>query len=493
MFKILYEKNQKISKKGFYYSEEYVIICMYSIFQSQPVVFFGGKVKIKKLLCLITVTVMCLLSCGCSFSASMENLLTPPKLDEEQEEIYHELINSVGRNVKLKYPRSGEYRSAFVLHNIDGEPGEEALVFYESSDIRSGESALRLKFLDKSSGKWEAVYDLACPGNEIESVVFADLTGNGDTSIILSYTLLNQTDKAFSVLKYSDKIPTELLSSTYSCMEITDLNKDDRNELVIVSVNKELQTASASMYTDGGERLELISNTDLYGGAADYISVTKGKLDENTPALFLDYSKGGGQSGTDVLYCYGSRLFCPDSIGDVGSSGSALISRQVNDYMAEIYSIDIDGDGFVEVPSTTPLPGYETLTKPEQLCAVQWYTVQDDDFTLEEYSYFSGKYQFALIFPNRWIGVVTAVPDFNNNDITFISYDAGTGLEITEDNYIMQIHPVDKDDADAVKAARGMTLISESEDTLYYAENTDTKNSKLALTESELSACFVLL
>ena len=469
--------------------------------------------KIKKLLAVMTVTVMCLLNCGCSFSASMENLLAPPKLTEEQEEIYQELIRSVGRNVKLKYPRSGDYRSAFVLHNIDGEPGDEAMVFYESKDIRSGESALRLKFLDRSSGKWEAVYDLACPGNEIESVVFADIgsktaqetsengtvpteatSGPGMTNIILSYTLLNQTDKAFSVLKYSDRTPVELLSSTYSCMEITDLNKDDRNELVIVSVNKELQTASASMYTDNGDRLELLSNTPLYGGAADYLRVTKGRLDENTPALFLDYSKGGGQSGTDVLYCYGSRLFCPDSLGGMaGFPGATVISRQVNDYMAEVYSFDIDGDGFVEVPSTTPLPGYETLTKPEQLCAVQWYTVQNDNFTQKAYSYFSGKYQFALMFPNRWTGVVTAVPDFNNDDIIFISYDPETGLEVTEDNYIMRIRSVNKDDPQAVAAAKGMQMICESDETIYYAVNGPSANSSLALTESELSDCFVLL
>lgn len=471
---------------------------------------FGGNVKIKKLLVFITVTAMCLMNCGCSFSASMENLLTPPKLTEEQNEIYQELINSVGRNVKLKYPRSGEYRSAFVLHNIDGEPGDEALVFYESKDIGSGESALRLKFLDKSSGKWEAAYDLACPGNEIESVVFADLGRNtqqdisensagsaqkaddsATTSIILSYTLLNQTDKAFSVLKYRDKMPVELLSSTYSRMEITDLNKDNQNELVIVNVNKELQTAFASMYTDGGDSLELLSNTPLYGGAADYMRVTKGRLDENTPALFLDYSKGGGQSGTDVLYCYGSRLFCPDSVGSNPAAG--IISRQVNNYMAEIYSFDIDGDGFVEIPSTTPLPGYETFTKPEQLCAVQWYTVQNDNFTQKAYSYFSGKYRFALLFPNRWTGVVTAIADFNNNDIIFISYDAQTGLAATQNNEIMRIHSVEKDDTEAVEAAKGMKMISESDDMLYYAVNSNSKNGKLALTESELKDCFVLL
>ncbi|MDE6727408.1 MAG: hypothetical protein K2J80_05645 [Oscillospiraceae bacterium] len=457
--------------------------------------------KIKKLLLCLAALAMCLTVCGCSMSVSVENLLSPPKLTEEQNEIYQELISSVGRNIKLKYPRSGDYRSAFVIKDIDGEPGSEALVFYESKDIRSGESALRLKFLDKSNGKWEAAYDLACPGNEIESVVFADLGGNtvaaqsstaAAPTVILSYTLLNQSEKAFSVLKYKDKQPHVLLSSTYSCMEITDLNKDKQNELVIVSVNKELQTASASMYTDGGDKLELLSNTPLYGGAADYIRVTKGNLDESTSALFLDYSKGGGQSGTDVLYCYGSRLFCPDSIGSNPAAGT--ISRQVNDYMAEIYSFDINNDGFVEIPSTTPLPGYETLTKPEQLCAVQWYTVQNDNFTQRAYSYFSGKYRFALLFPNRWRGVVSAVPDFNNNTIIFIAYNAETGLIATEDNEIMRIHTIEKDDKEAVEAAKGMKFLGESDDLLFYcAENERCRNGELALTESELNDSFVIL
>ncbi len=310
-------------------------------------------------------------------------------------------------------------------------------------------------------------------------------------SIVLSYTLLNQTEKAFSVLKYKDKKPFEQLASTYSCMEVADINKDNQNELIIVNVNKELKTAYASMYTDGGDRLELISNTPLYGGAVDYIRVTKGNLNKNTPALFLDYSKGGGQSGTDVLYCYGSRLFCPDSVGSNPAAG--IISRQVNDYMAEIYSFDIDNDGFVEIPSTTPLPGYETLTKPEQICAVQWYTVQNDNFTQKAYSYFSGKYRFALLFPNRWMGVVSAIADFNSNDIIFISYDAKTGLKAAEDNEIMRIHVVEKETEEDDNAVNGMRFLGESEDIKYYAADGNFKNKNLSLTESEFKDSFVLL
>jgi len=46
---------------------------------------------------------------GCQ--ATIENLLTAPKLTQEQSEIYQALINSSGSSIKLKYPRGGEYRS----------------------------------------------------------------------------------------------------------------------------------------------------------------------------------------------------------------------------------------------------------------------------------------------------------------------------------------------------------------------------------------------
>lgn len=439
---------------------------------------------------IVLICVLCLLLCGCS--AAVENMLTPPKLTAEQNEIYSALINSVGQNVKLKYPRSGDHRSAFVLYDLDDEPDDEAMVFYESSNVQSGESSLRLKFLDKHDGKWEAVYDMACAGSEIDSVSFTTLGNTGFVDIIIRYTLLNQTEKVFSVVKYDSVTPKQMYTSSYSCLEVYDINDDGLNELLAVSTDKINNVSTAVMFTDGDNGFEKLSETALLGGAVDYIRVTKGRISDNRTAMFLDYSKGGGQSGTDVLYCYGNSLYCPDSVGTNPSAG--LISRLVNNYMSEIYCYDIDGDGFVEIPSTTPLPGYETLTKPEQLCAVMWYSVSDDKFVPEHYSYFSGKYRFALLFPNRWRGVVTAVPDFDNNEIVFISYNAESGLTNVEGTELMRIRSVNKDDGQAMAASKGLKLLGETEDTLFCCiETSEYRAGALALTESELQNSFIAL
>lgn len=435
---------------------------------------------------------LCLTLCGCSAGASVENLLTPPRLLEEQNEIYDELKKSVGQNVKLKYPRSGDYRSAFVMYDIDDEPGDEAFVFYEGKNAAAGESALRLKFLDKNNGKWEAVYDLACAGSEVESISFARLGTGGAVDIIIRYTLLNQSEKAFSVIRYANRVPTTLYSSAYSCLEVFDINGDGMDELVTVTSDKTLNTSMAMMFTNSENGFEKLSETPLYSGAAEYLRVTKGSLNENTQALFFDYSKGSGQSGTDVLYCYGNRLFCPDSVGQ--NPQSSTVSRLVNDYMSEIYCYDIDGDGYIEIPSTTPLPGYEVLTLPEQLCAVMWYTVSDDNFTAKYYSYFSGKYRFALMFPSRWQGVVTAVPDFANNEIVFVSYDEEKGLVVDSSTELLRIRAVDKDDEKALADSKKMNFLGQTEETYFcYSVTKGYLTGKLALTESELNKNFFML
>ena len=108
---------------------------------------------------------------SCS-AASVEELLSPPRLDEEQTAIYEALRTAAGGSVSLKYPKSGQYRSAFVVENIDGEPTNEAIVFYEKPNVAEGAS-IRINFLDMQEEKWVSVYDFAASGSEVECCVNA--------------------------------------------------------------------------------------------------------------------------------------------------------------------------------------------------------------------------------------------------------------------------------------------------------------------------------
>ena len=65
---------------------------------------------------------------ACNFTASVETLLSPPRLTAEQEQIYQALMKNTGSSVSLKYPKRGEHLSAFTVVDLDGDKMDEAIV-----------------------------------------------------------------------------------------------------------------------------------------------------------------------------------------------------------------------------------------------------------------------------------------------------------------------------------------------------------------------------
>lgn len=74
---------------------------------------------------------------GCAYGQTgIDGMLKPPKLSDQQNEIYAALQASVGKNITLKYPRTGDFTSAFFVANID-EDRRRRLLFFTKIPIRS--------------------------------------------------------------------------------------------------------------------------------------------------------------------------------------------------------------------------------------------------------------------------------------------------------------------------------------------------------------------
>ena len=259
--------------------------------------------------------------------------------------------------------------------------------------------------------------------------------------------------------------------------------------------DKATQTSMAVMFTKREGTFRKLSEMQLSGIAAEYVSVSKGMLDGDVTALFLDYGRGAGQYSTDVLYCRNGAVYAPlNTVTNADGSQGNIISRFTNDYMTDIRSIDIDGDGAVEIPSMTPLPGYETLMRSEQLCAVEWYTVENNRYSRKYYSYYSSKYNFVLLFPSRWQGVVSAVLNTQDNEIVFISYDPEKKFTVDKTTELMRIRTIAKDDTEALVNSKDYRMIGESDESIIcIKETTGYLTGKLALTESELQNSLIVL
>lgn len=158
----------------------------------------------KKIIATIGIAFVLLLS-GCSTSLSVDGVLAPPKLSNQQNRIYSALEAQVGKNITLKYPKSGDYRSAFVLADIDSDNEDEALVFYEPNTVTPNSSNLRVNVLDRNSeGEWFSTCDIVGEGVEVDKISFADLGYQGKRSIIIGYSSTGTSEKYMVIYHYAE-------------------------------------------------------------------------------------------------------------------------------------------------------------------------------------------------------------------------------------------------------------------------------------------------
>jgi hypothetical protein len=100
---------------------------------------------------------------GCYWNTPVIELISPPRLTNEQIEIYNALTNAKGSALNLKYPKTGEFLSAFVFKE---NPSAEAsvMVFYELTGTASELTpTIWLTFLEKDdvSRQWKCTDDIS--------------------------------------------------------------------------------------------------------------------------------------------------------------------------------------------------------------------------------------------------------------------------------------------------------------------------------------------
>lgn len=125
----------------------------------------------------------------------------------------------------MKYPRSGENLSAFIVDDIDNDSQEEAIVFYKKNAIKTEDNSLRINILDQEDSVWRSVYDRAADGNEVEQVMITKLGEHDRVNIVVGYSLINQSEKVVSIYDYSDgNLNTTFENNYYSLFDAVDLN-----------------------------------------------------------------------------------------------------------------------------------------------------------------------------------------------------------------------------------------------------------------------------
>jgi hypothetical protein len=348
---------------------------------------------------------------GCTFGATVDTLLTPPHLKGEQEQIYQALQEAVGSNITLQYPRSGDHLSAVMIADLDGDQQDEAAVFYRKEGTLTAENALRINLLDQVDAKWTSVCDLPAEGAEVDRVLVTEI-GEQDR-LIVGYAQVDQSEKALVIYDYADNKLQKNFTVSYSDFEVTDLDGDDAQELLVLRAAEADRNAEAAVYVP-----DALGNYNRYARTlrekiTEYSQILCGKTPSDEIAIYLDGVVGATTMQTEILRFDGTKL----SYFSAASNNDNQTVRPIG-----WLTMDIDQDTIPEIPVQALFPGY-TETDADLIRMTCWMTIAQDGTLQEKYrGYYSLGDGYAFQLPPAWCDTVTVQNDPLTGDLVFYHY-----------------------------------------------------------------------
>ena len=441
--------------------------------------------KLKKAL----VCLSCFFLSGCSaVNFTVDGLLGAPKLTSEQSNIHQALIESVGSNITLKYPKNGDNRSAYVISNLDSDEGDEALVFYQYNSNSTDDNGLRINLLDKTpDGKWYSVKELAGAGTDIDKVILSSMGTDHHIDIIVGYQTLSDDDKTLEIYRYDGKDFRRVGMDTYSLLDAFDINSDNSNEIITIQkiTNPDTGKISAKAYLLKLENDKITKNEgiDMCDGITSYVSSVKGLTDKSHYGIFVDGLNAEGNLQTEIIYYRYSKLQNP-----VQTRAEKLVPLCTRP--AGYLTTDIDGDGIVEIPSVTPMTGYENAVDDEMVYTTVWSTYEDFYNLREKYrGYYSIQDGYFFSFPKRWKNQVTVKKDTDTGELVFFKYTGDINSYMEE---IMRIAVTSKKDSHQF-TDDGYEFIDSKGQLDYFVRLPSDKREQLILTLDEVKNNFYIM
>lgn len=415
---------------------------------------------------------------GCdNFNTNIQDLMKPPKLTEQQAEITAALEAAVGDTLTLKYPKSGDYRSAFVFQDIDADGEEEAIAFYSAAS-REGDTWVNI--LDQVDGEWRSVYEVAGSGNEVEYVDFAPITSPTAHNIVIGWNYGGVEDKSISVYSYGESGLQPLYTERYAEVVLYDVNMDGCEELLLITPNNQNRSYLRLIGQQHG-KLEVTGQVFLSENVLRYEQLLLSNWAPGQTALFIDMS-------------IGEALYTTVAVG-LGADGLQPLMRDAtNTYVLptrtqRVLSMDINGDGICEVPYEVENPAVLPPSySPAPLTAFGKVEAESVEQVATAVANLDGGY--LLCYPERWVGKVAAALPSQGHEWTFYAPSAEEGeepLRLLAITYFNQNDNQDKFQSDNYQELKKRGLIT------YYAALFGAAREPLALTWEELEELFILL
>ncbi len=339
----------------------------------------------------VVLAVTCLMT-GCNaIGLNVESQLFPPDGGGKQEAIRAALNSYIlshtasgeTEDYTLKYPSDGEYLSAFItLDQVKGRtvlsPNKTASPSATETDVAASDTAIafyrrntenalvHINLLKRQSDdSWISVADIEGKGEAVNRVDFGDLNNDGMPELLIGWSLYNTRDSRVSIYNLGNDLTNFSFVAPYTDLVIADFTDDGADDLLLLNILTGTHLASAQLYSFDEKGAVAQGNIMLDSEIISFGEYTVAVLSDGINGVFLDCYKEQRAMITELIYWEDGQLCAP--LCDQTAQLNSVTTRELL-----ITSRDIDGDGMMEWPVTTRMPGFEDAETAEALWRVEW-------------------------------------------------------------------------------------------------------------------------
>lgn len=423
---------------------------------------------------------LCLSLSGCRmFAGDTAELLNSPKLSGDIAPISDAIAASAGGEYTLKYPAKGNFRSAVVQNDINGDGTLEAFAFYSRNENNVQSMYINMVCFD--NGKWVSAAQQKITAGGVERVDFCDLNGDGVQEILVGWEIYGASEMQLAIYSFENNRLVEKTLQKYSSFVCCDLNDDGINEVLITNFNSAEQLNSASLYTLDSEGFKMLYFCELDHTVKNISDPTVSVLSSGKPAVYIDETKGIG-AVTEVLFI--------DKNGLVNPLLNAESRETVATLRASGYGVtDINGDGVMEIPVQESVPSVIKPDSGDKLYLINWCSYNGETLTNQISALMNENDGYYYILSSKWSGKIAVLKDSTEQLREIYSYD---GASDTVGEMLISFKTVKKADWDKGKfKGSGYTEITHDGISSYICKIG--KSAKDALTLEDVRKNFKLL
>ena len=427
--------------------------------------------------------VLSLAGCGSPMPASPEELLDAPKLSDTQYQVDRALREQLGQDVKLKYPQSGDYRSAFTFYDIDSDGTDECIVLHS---YQTGGNT-QITVMDEEDGQWlvEKTYPGLSP--DIDFLRFEQLDSEPGKAMVIGWRP-EGGQKIVAAYRYEERNFTMLGSEDYTELCIDDFNGDGISEILIVSAESDARPSLIYMGEQEG-LLDVLDSVSLDRQLVSFQAPVSGLISPGVYGAVLDVYNERGNLCSLVVLMEDGKLSLPLTQGE-----GVLFSATVRSGGEQsVFSQDVTGDGIIDIPTEWLPPGQEELAEENRILFTNYVNFGPGGFSTVMRAFVSPGEGYRLTLPDRWFEgeeTVTALRQSGSAEVIFRLY-GGSGSGRNRE--LLRIQLVDLQSPPKQFDASAYFQLARRGSFEYYARIPSQGEEGYAVIQEEVLALFRLL